>query len=100
MPAIVGLCAMTAGAQRAVTKLAHARTAPARLVDRARIILAAAEGLPVTKIAAGLGYSWPTVYAWIRRFNDRGLQGLQERPHSGRPHTYPASSTPRSCLRP
>jgi transposase len=88
MPAKVVLRALTAEEQKAVSELARARTAPARLVDRARIILAAAEGQPAAKIAAGLGCSRPTVYAWIRRFNEHGLQGLQERPRSGRPPTY------------
>ena len=54
---------MTAEEQKAVTALTHARTAQARLVDRARIILTAAGGLSAAKIAAGLGCSRPTVYA-------------------------------------
>ena len=66
IPDKVELRAMTAGEQRAVTEPAHARTEPVRLVDRARIILAAAEGLPAAKIAASLGCSGLTVYAWIR----------------------------------
>ena len=63
MPAKVELRAMTAEEQKAVIALTHARTAPARLVDRARIILTAAGGLSAAKIAAGLGCSRPTVYA-------------------------------------
>jgi transposase len=84
------LRALTDEEQQAIAKLAQARTAPARLVDRARILQAAAQGQSSGKIAASLGCSRPTVYAWIRRFNDQGLPGLQERPRSGRPHTYTA----------
>src|SRR5262249_47604328 len=29
-------------------------------------------------------------YAWIQRFNEHGLDGLQERPRKGRPPTYTA----------
>lgn len=46
----------------AVTELARSRTEPARLVDRARIVLAA-ERQSAGKIAAGLGGSRPPVYA-------------------------------------
>src|SRR5512142_119644 len=73
---------------QALATRAQARTAPARLVDRARIIQAAAQGQSPGQSAASLGCSRPTVYAWIRRFNDQGLPGLAERPRSGRPHTY------------
>lgn len=90
MPAKVVLRALTPEEKDAVTELARSRTAPARLVDRARIVLAAAEGQPAGRIAAGLGRSRPTVYAWIRRFNAEGMPGLHERHRSGRPHTYSA----------
>jgi transposase len=90
MPAKVVLRALTPEEKGAVSELARSRTAPARLVDRARIVLAAAEGQSAGKIAAGLGCSRPTVYAWIRRFNAEGMPGLQERRRSGRPHTYSA----------
>src|SRR6185437_7063189 len=90
MPTKVVLRALTAEEQKAVDELARTRTAPARLVDRARIIQAASRGQSPGKIAASLGCSRPTVYAWVRRFNDQGLRGLEERPRSGRPHTYTA----------
>jgi transposase len=90
MAAKVTLRPLTDEEQQAIAKLAQARTAPARRVDRARIIQAAAQGQSPGKIAAGLGCSRPTVSAWIRRLNDRGLRGLEERPRSGRPHTYTA----------
>ncbi len=88
MPAQVSLRAVTAEEQAALDTLGHSRTAPARLVERARIVLAAARGEKAAAIAASRGCSRPTVYAWIRRFNDQGLPGLEERPRSGRPHTY------------
>jgi transposase len=90
MPAKVVLRALTPEEHEAIDELARTRTAPARLVDRARIIQAAAQGQSPGKIAAGLGRSRPTVYAWVRRFNEQGLRGLEERPRPGRPHTYTA----------
>src|SRR3954447_9008584 len=90
MPAKVVLRALTPEEKDAVAELARSRTAPARLVDRARIVLAAAEGQSAAKVAASLSCSRPTVYAWIRRFNAEGMPGLEERHRSGRPHTYTA----------
>jgi transposase len=86
----VSLREMTPEEQRAIEQLAVSRTAPARLVERARIIQAAASGRRLPEIAQALNLSRPTVYAWIPRFNDQGPDGLQERPRSGRPHTYTA----------
>src|SRR4051794_1846188 len=76
--------------RQALEQLASSRTAQARLVERAKILLAIAEGRGATAIARDLGASRPTVYTWIHRFNDRGLAGLGDRPRSGRPRTYSA----------
>jgi transposase len=75
--------------RQAVEQLAHSRTAEARLVERARIILAAAAGQPVSTIARDLGVSRPTIYTWITRFNAQGPDALPDQPRSGRPATYP-----------
>src|SRR5262245_3857524 len=71
-----------------IDQLARSRKTSARLVQRAKIIQAAARGRSAGTIAATLNCSRITVYDWIRRFNAEGLHGLQERPRSGRPHTY------------
>src|SRR5262245_53484801 len=88
MPSQVSLRALTAAEQDGLDGLARSRTAPARLVERARIIQAAARGEKPAAVAAAQGCSRPTVYAWVRRFNAQGLTGLEERPRAGRPHTY------------
>src|SRR5689334_22708706 len=75
--------------RQAVTRLAHSRTAPARAVERARVVLAALDGMMVEDIAADLHLSRNTVYMWLHRFEERGLAGLEDRTRSGRPRTYP-----------
>lgn len=90
MAAQVTLRPITEEERQALAELLRSRTAPVRLVERARIVQAAAEGRSAPAIAAALGCSRPTAYAWIRRFNDQGLAGLQERPRAGRPPTYTA----------
>jgi transposase len=81
---------MTPEEQQAIAELLRSRTAPVRLVERARIVQAAADGRSAPLIAAELGCSRPTAYAWIRRFDDQGLAGLQGRPRAGRRPTYTA----------
>jgi hypothetical protein len=65
-----------------------ATQAPAVVVQRARILLLAAEGVANTEIAERLGISRPTVVAWRKRYTCQGLaHGLADRPRRGRPQT-------------
>jgi transposase len=82
---------MTPEERGALERLAGSRTEPARLVERARILLAAAQGQRPATIAAREGVSREMVYNRMHRFNDRGLAGLGDLPRSGRPHTYTAA---------
>ncbi len=66
----------------------RAGTTEQRLALRARIILRAAEGVPNVRVADELGVSVPTVILWRQRFKERGLDGLDDAPHPGRPRTY------------
>ena len=79
---------LTADEGVAVEKLAHSRTAPARLVERARIIFQACQGDRAAAIAGRLGLAAETVRKRIHRFNAEGLRGLEDRPRNGRPGTY------------
>src|SRR4051794_9880744 len=81
---------LTPEERQALEELASSRTAQARLVERARILSAIADGRRPSQVARDLGICRPTVYTWIRRFNERGFHGLEDRPRSGRPHTYTA----------
>lgn len=59
-----------------------------RLVERARIILAAAEGDPAARIASRLGCSEQTVLRWRARYEAHGIDGLRDHERSGRPLVY------------
>jgi transposase len=61
-----------------------------RLRDRATIIAWSADGWWVSDIARIVRVTLQVVREWITRFNARGLDGLQDRPRSGRPPTYTA----------
>jgi transposase len=68
--------------------MTRAGTTEQRTAMRARIILAAAEGAAHVDVADELGVSVPTVLLWRRRFKERGLDGLADAAHPGRPRTY------------
>lgn len=59
-----------------------------RLVLRAKIILAAAEGQATQDIAAALGQRPATVSKWRLRFAQGGIAALQDEPRPGRPAQY------------
>jgi transposase len=59
----------------------------AGLVTRARIVLAAGDGLGTTAISDKVGVSRPTVIQWRERYVAQGLAGLEDDPRSGRPKT-------------
>ena len=56
----------------------------AGLAQRARIVLLAADGVPVKDIVQRVGVSKPTVIGWKKRYASEGVGGLEDRPKSGR----------------
>ena len=59
---------------------------PQRVVLRALIILAAADGAPLNATARDLGVSRATVYLWRERFQQAGIVGLlKDAPRPGSP---------------
>jgi transposase len=65
-----------------LTRLSRSHSAPAAEVDRARALLAIAEGASYTAAArlVGRGHN-ETISAWVSRFNREGLAAV--RPHHG-----------------
>ena len=74
-------------------RMARSRTVGAGLVRRAQIVLHALEGLKAPEISARMDLCGATVRHWLKRFNARGLQGLEEDVRSGRPPTYSAEQS-------
>ena len=68
--------------------ISRGRAQEARMVERARIILACLDGKEIQQVAREIGASVPTVSKWRRRFAQLGLPGLRDRPRSGKPATY------------
>jgi transposase-like protein len=70
-------------------RTARAEKRPWRDVQRARIVVYAADGLPDTEIASRLDTSAGIVGRWRRRFHEDRLEGLKDRPRAGRPRQFP-----------
>jgi len=64
-------------------------TLPYFQVQRAKMILHAAQGMPNEEIAACLDTRREVVSLWRKRFFVDRLAGLEERPRPGRPRTFP-----------
>ncbi|MFJ2647265.1 ROK family protein [Streptomyces sp. NPDC087420] len=62
-------------------------TAGGALATRASVVLLAADGLRDAEISRRLGVSRQTVGTWRQRWTSAGIDGLEQRPRTGRPAT-------------
>jgi transposase len=78
-------------AERALRKVAASRTTPARLGQRAKILVTMLDEPEMGAMEAGrrAGLSGQTGCAWVKRFNEGGLDVLEDAPRGGRPPTHP-----------
>ena len=88
------------GDRQELVALTRASSAPAGLVQRARIVLLAADGISNTEIASWVGVSRPTVISWRARYDSSGIDGLSDRGRSGRPRRVDHGEIISATLRP
>lgn len=82
---------LTTETERELRGLAKGRRVEARIQQRARIVLLAAEGMQNIEIAVEVGLDRRQVALWRQRFLDGGIDALrQDAPRSGRPATVTA----------
>jgi transposase len=78
--------------QRSLEQWARSRSLPARQIERARVVLLAAEGKTDLEISATLGISNQKAARWRKRFLRVGLSGLErDAPRPGRKPAIPAT---------
>lgn len=71
--------------ERQLQQVARGRSTPARLVERAKIVLLAANGKTNETIAEELGVNRRTVGRWRSRFSESGISGIEkDAPRPGR----------------
>jgi len=78
---------LRAGEREKLELLAARPTASQRAAQRARIILASAEGRTAADVAETLSLSPASVYKWRRRFAEDRLASLTDAPRPGAPRT-------------
>jgi len=62
----------------------EARRAVGRVSERIHFVLLSDQGYSPPKIGAIFGYCGATVRMWLKRYQEKGLAGLQDDPRSGR----------------
>jgi len=95
----IRLRSLTIEEKAEIERLAASRKEPIRLVQRARIIAAMIKNPELTAVEAGYkaGFkSSATGVEWVKRFNEDGLSGLEDRPRTGRTRVH--SEEVRSAL--
>jgi transposase len=69
-------------------RIVRAASSEVRMVERARIVLCAAEGLTAAAIAERVGCGERTAKKWRGRYGRAGIDGLRDAPRPGPPLTH------------
>lgn len=63
------------------------QTKEARVFRRAQAVRAVVQGRRIQQVSAAFQLTYSALRKWVHRFANQGLQGLLDRPRSGRPRT-------------
>ncbi|CAL8979844.1 IS630 family transposase ISMsm5 [Propionicimonas sp. T2.31MG-18] len=88
------------GDREELARITRSSSVRAGLAQRARIVLAAADGEANERIADRVGVSKVTVLQWRSRYAEHGLEGLGDQARSGRPRTIDHRRIVATTLRP
>ena len=69
-------------------RISQMRKGEHRMIERAQALLAVYAGESGYQVAQRLGRDADVIYGWLDRFEQQGLEGLYDRPRSGRPAEY------------
>src|SRR6266852_5895239 len=85
-------------------RIVRSGTAQVRMVERAQIVLGAAEGHSAARIGRLVGCSANTAQKWRARYERDGISGLRDLPRSGKPLVHSQAVRARliakACTRP
>ena len=88
------------GDREELARITRSTSVRAGLAQRARIVLAAADGEANERIAARVGVSKVTVLQWRSRYAEHGLKGLVDLERSGRPRVIDHRKIVATTLKP
>ncbi len=104
MPALAKSVEIAVDDQAELDRIVRSRTAEVRVVERAQIVLCAAEGRSAAEIGRLVGCSTNTAQKWRARYEQDGIAGLRDLPRSGKPLIYSQADRARliakACTRP
>lgn len=78
----------TAEVMAELERMSRSRSGEVRMAERARIVLACLRGKRNDEVASEMGVRPNTVGVWRRRFAERGMAGLRDKPRPGKPAKY------------
>jgi transposase len=85
-------------------RIVRSESEQVRMVERARIVLCAAEGHSAAVIGAMVGCATVTAQKWRSRYELEGIAGLRDLPRPGKPLTYSSEQRARliakACTKP
>ena len=79
---------LTGESRDVLEALTRRTTVTVGLARRARIVLLAAEGVPLDRIGRQVGVDRNVVRLWVDRYRVGGVAALEDRPRPGRPRTF------------
>ena len=95
---------LAAGDRATLEAIVRAHRSEQRMVERARIVLLAGDGVAPAAIAERVGCHLVTAKKWRRRYEAQGLEGLRDAPRPGGPlihdHAVRARLVAKACTRP
>ena len=74
--------------QATLEALTRRTTVAAGVMRRAQMVLLAADGMPLDRIAREVGVDRTIVRTWIDRYRVGGVAALRDRPRPGRPRSF------------
>jgi transposase len=88
MPLVAVEIELTDAERASLEAIVRSPRSEQRMVTRARVVLAAAAGMPNRRIAEAVELSERKVGVWRNRFAEHGLDGLKDLPRPGKPLVY------------
>src|SRR5680860_492365 len=85
---VIKVIELAEGERDELERIVAAASSEVRTAERARIVLAASEGLKGAEICERVGCSMPTVVKWRGRYEREGIEGLKDAPRPGPPLTH------------
>lgn len=83
------IVSLTAEQRRELEAISRSRMVEVRMSQRTRAVLLWSEGYTVPQIEQAVGLGETMLREWVKRYQERGLTGLNDLPGRGRKAVFP-----------